>query len=84
MDTGFRLARREALEALAPKIRHMSFFTAEFVLRAHHAGYRIRQVAVPHYARKIGSTSIFYVTSLLLICFAQLTGMVRLRWELRS
>src|SRR5262249_27814620 len=49
MDTGFRLIRRAALESIAPTVRHMSFFTAEFVVRAHYAGQRIVQVPVPHY-----------------------------------
>ena len=71
MDTGFRLFRRSISMELSPQIRHMSFFTAEFVIRAHFAGYRIMQVPVRHYARKIGSTSIFYVSKLFVICFQQ-------------
>lgn len=84
MDTGFRLIRRSALDALGPSVRHMSFFTAEFVVRAHHAGLRIVEVPVPHYERKIGSTSIFYVSRLLGICLAQLRGIVALRRELKG
>jgi glycosyltransferase involved in cell wall biosynthesis len=84
MDTGFRLFRREIAEEIAPKIRHMSFFTAEFVIRAHYAGYRIKQIPVRHYARKIGSTNIFYVSKLFFICFEQITGMLRMREEFRE
>ena len=69
---------------LAPFVRYMSFFTAEFVVRAHYKGYRILEVPVPHYARKIGSTSIFYVSKLFMICLHQFVGLFRLRKELIS
>jgi glycosyltransferase involved in cell wall biosynthesis len=83
MDTGFRLARREWVDRLAPQVRFMTFFNAEFVLRAHFAGARIACVPVPHYARKIGTTTIFYVSKLVLICFRQFVGMLQLWSELR-
>ncbi len=83
MDTGFRLIRREAVTRIAPQVRHLSFFTAEFVVRAHHMGYKIIEVPVPHYARKIGSTSIFFISQLFWICAEQLWGIVKLKRELR-
>jgi dolichol-phosphate mannosyltransferase len=81
MDTGFRLFRRSVSTELCPQIRHMSFFTAEFVVRAHYAGYKIKQVPVRHYARKIGSTTIFFVSSLFPICFKQFAGIVMMKKE---
>jgi glycosyltransferase involved in cell wall biosynthesis len=84
MDTGFRLIRREVAEAIAPQVCHMSFFTAEFVVRAHHAGYRIIEVPVPHYARKIGSTTIFFVSSLFWISLKQFVGIFRIRTDLKA
>ena len=84
MDTGFRLFRRSVFDELAPNIRHLSFFTAEFVIRAHYAGYRIKQVPVPHYARKIGSTTIFFISKLVFICFEQLIGVFNMRREFIS
>ena len=84
MDTGFRLIRREALDRLAPEVKYMSFFTAEFVVRAHYAGYKIIEVPVPHYERKIGSTTIFFISKLFWICFQQFIGLFKLRKELRS
>ncbi len=82
MDTGFRLMRREAVTRLAPRVRHFAFFTAEFVVRCHKAGYRIAEVPVSHYARKAGATQIFYVSKLPLIVLQQLRGLWRLRREL--
>ncbi len=81
MDTGFRLLRRELVQKIAPEVRHMSFFTAEFVVRAHYSGARIVEVPVPHYARKIGSTTIFFISKLFLICFQQFMGLLRMRQE---
>lgn len=81
MDTGFRLIKRELVESLAPQIRHMSFFTAEFVVRAHYAGARIIEVPVPHYARKIGSTTIFFMSKLFGLCFQQFIGILKMHAE---
>jgi len=81
MDTGFRLIRREIALDIAPTVRHMSFFTAEFVVRAHHLNYKIKEVPVTHYERKIGSTTIFYTTKLLKICIDQFIGMYKLKKE---
>jgi glycosyltransferase involved in cell wall biosynthesis len=84
MDTGFRLIRREVIEEIAPDIKFLSFFTAEFVVRAHYGGHRIVEVPVRHYARKIGSTTIFYASKLLVICLAQFAGILRMRTEFKK
>ena len=84
IDTGFRLIRRELANEIAPHVKYMSFFTAEFVIRAHYKGYKIIEVPVPHYARKIGSTTIFYISKLFMICFHQFIGILRLRKELKT
>jgi glycosyltransferase involved in cell wall biosynthesis len=81
MDTGFRLLKRCAVQEIAPQIKHFSFFTAEFVVRAHYSGYRIYEVPVHHYARKIGSTSIFFISRLFWICFEQFLGLVKMKRE---
>jgi glycosyltransferase involved in cell wall biosynthesis len=83
MDTGFRLIRKAVADEISPEIRHMSFFTAEFVVRAHYAGYRILQVPVRHYARKIGSTTIFFMSQLFVICFRQYAGIHKLKQEFK-
>jgi len=82
MDTGFRLIRRPILEELAPQLKHMSTFTAELVVRTDHAGYRICEVPVHHYARKIGTTTIYFISGLFVICFQQFAGLLALKREL--
>jgi glycosyltransferase involved in cell wall biosynthesis len=81
MDTGFRLIRKQALDEIAPQIRHLAFFTAEFVVRADYAGYRIKEVPVHHYARKIGSTTIFFISKLAWICLEQFLALIRMKQE---
>jgi glycosyltransferase involved in cell wall biosynthesis len=81
MDTGFRLIRKTALDEITPQIKHLSTFTAEFVVRAHYAGYCIREVPVHHYARKIGSTTIYFISKLFFICFEQFGGVLAMRRE---
>ena len=75
------LVRREALHELMPEVHHMSFFTAEFVVRAHYAGYKIVEVPVPHYQRKAGATTIFFISSLFVICVQQFLGALRMKQE---
>lgn len=84
MDTGFRLLRREPVEKIAPQVRHFAFFTAEFVVRSHRAGYRICEVPVPHYSRKEGATNIFFISKIPLIVLQQLRGIWRLYRELSA
>jgi glycosyltransferase involved in cell wall biosynthesis len=81
MDTGFRLIRRKALHELMPEVRHMTTFTAEFVVRAHYAGYKIVEVPVPHYERKIGATTIYFISSLFGICLKQFLGVLNMKRE---
>jgi glycosyltransferase involved in cell wall biosynthesis len=83
MDTGFRLIRKSVADELAPQVKYMSFFTAEFVVRAHYAGRRIVEVPVPHYSRKIGSTTIFFISKLFVICFKQFIGAMRMKAEFK-
>lgn len=81
MDTGFRLIRKELVDQIAPEIKHMSFFTAEFVVRAHYHGALIIEVPVPHYARKIGSTTIFFISQLFVLSKRQFIGILKMRSE---
>jgi glycosyltransferase involved in cell wall biosynthesis len=83
MDTGFRLMRRSVVEAVAPEVHHLAFFTAEFVVRADRLGYTIHEVPVYHYARKIGSTTIFFISKLFWICLEQFVGIIKMRAEFK-
>jgi glycosyltransferase involved in cell wall biosynthesis len=54
IDCAFKLIRREVAEAVRPDAGG-AFFSAEYVLRARHMGFRVVEVGVHHYPRKVGS-----------------------------
>jgi Glycosyltransferases involved in cell wall biogenesis len=53
VDCAFKLVRREVVEAVEPTSGG-AFFSAEFLLRAHHQGFRVVEVGVHHYPRTVG------------------------------
>lgn len=84
MDTGFRLYRKSVVDKISSRVRHMSFFNAEFAIRAHFEGFRVVQTPVTHYTRKIGSSQIFYISRLFHISIQQFIGILRLWKEIRK
>lgn len=81
-DTGLRVIQTELLKKIAPKVKYFTYFNAEFVVRAYHAGYPIREIPVNHYARKSGASRIFYVSKLPVICILQFLNILKLKREL--
>lgn len=53
VDCAFKLVRREVVDAVEPTSGG-AFFSAEFLLRAHHQGFRVVEVGVHHYPRTVG------------------------------
>jgi len=84
LDTGFRIYRKSVVDRISPSVCHMSFFNAEFVIRAHFEKFRIVQIPVRHYSRRIGSTQIFHISNLFRICIQQFIGIIRLWIELKK
>lgn len=54
IDCAFKLIRREVAAAVHPDAGG-AFFSAEYVLRARHLGFRVVEVGVHHYPRTVGS-----------------------------
>jgi glycosyltransferase involved in cell wall biosynthesis len=55
VDCGFKLLRREVVDAIGPQLEsRAAFISPELVIRADHAGYRVTEVAVPHHPRVAG------------------------------
>jgi glycosyltransferase involved in cell wall biosynthesis len=84
VDTGFRLIRKVCLSNHSYKVKHLQFFTAEFVVRAFLGGAKVMEVPVQHFSRENGRTNIFYLRKLPGIIFVELLGIVRLARELRT
>jgi glycosyltransferase involved in cell wall biosynthesis len=53
VDCGFKLMRSEVARAVEPRSGG-AFFSAEFLLRAQHRGFRVAEVGVTHYPRAWG------------------------------
>lgn len=83
MDTGFRLFRKELVPEILPTIRHLGFFTAEFVIRSHDAGHRIIEIPVTHFRRQLFSSTIFRIEKLPYIISRELIGIAKLFFEIR-
>jgi glycosyltransferase involved in cell wall biosynthesis len=55
VDCAFKLARRSVVDAVDP-VSGGAFFSAEFLLRARRQGFKVVEVGVHHYPRRIGSS----------------------------
>lgn len=53
VDCAFKLIRREVADAVDPNAGG-AFFSAEFILRARHLGFRVVEVGVHHFPRLMG------------------------------
>jgi dolichol-phosphate mannosyltransferase len=77
-----RLARREKVLQLLPNVRHMpTLLHAEMLLRAHKEGFRIKEVAIGHRARKFGESKGLPMRTFFIECIRAYRGLFRLRRE---
>ncbi len=83
MDTGFRLFRKTVVDEVAPTVRQLGFFTAEFLIRSHDRGYRIRQIPVQHFKQQVRPSNIFHPSRLPGIIAKELRSIWRLFKEIR-
>jgi glycosyltransferase involved in cell wall biosynthesis len=83
MDTGFRLINKKVLKKVVKDIKHLKYFTSELVIRASHAGFKIKEVPVTHFERKEGSTRVFPIRRIPKVVVEELTGLLRLRKDLK-
>jgi glycosyltransferase involved in cell wall biosynthesis len=79
VDCAFKLIRREVVEAVEPTSGG-AFFSAEFLLRADHLGFRVVEVGVNHYPRTVGKAK----GATPAVILRTMKDMFRLRLRLRS
>jgi glycosyltransferase involved in cell wall biosynthesis len=79
VDCAFKLIRREVVEAVDPDSGG-AFFSAEFLLRAHHLGFRVVEIGVNHYPRTVGKPK----GATPRVILRTMRDMLRLRLSLRS
>jgi glycosyltransferase involved in cell wall biosynthesis len=79
MDCGFRLIRKEVIEAVLPDVQSLPYsFWAEFSILAYRRGFRVQEVPVSHRPRLHGSSSIYAWNRIPRILIAQFLGLLRL------
>ncbi|MGI8608608.1 MAG: glycosyltransferase family 2 protein [Candidatus Dormibacteria bacterium] len=54
VDCAFKVVKKEVADSVVP-LSGGAFFSAEFLLRARQAGYRVAEVGVNHFPRTVGS-----------------------------
>ena len=85
MDCGFRLLRREVVDAVLPEVGALPYsFWAEFTILAYKRGLRILEVPVSHRSRLHGETSIYQWNRLPMIVDRQFRGLATLSRRLRG
>jgi len=85
MDCGFRLLRRETVDAILPEVGSLPYsFWAEFTILAYRRGLRILEVPVSHRSRLNGTTSIYKWERLPAIVVRQFLGLTTLSRRLRA
>ena len=83
MDCGFRLIRRETVEAVLPEVHSLKYsFWAEFSIVAYRKGLRILEVPITHRASVRGGTSIYSWDRIPKILVLQVLGLLRLAHRL--
>jgi len=83
-DCGFMIIKKEVIDAVNSKVDLLPFsYKSELVIRAHHQGFKIKEIELEHFKREHGGTRIFSVSKLPKIIFSQLKGVMRLKLELK-
>ncbi len=81
-NAGFKLMKGEVAEKVVPKIRHVKYgFSTELIVRAHNAGYKVREVPVKHMERKSGEAAQFKPGRIPRVIYEQMMGLLALRLE---
>lgn len=80
IDCAFKLMRREVITAVGPQVgARGATFSAEFLVRARRAGYRIREVELKGHHPRVAGRATGARPAVILRAFAEL---LRLRWQL--
>lgn len=83
-DCGFRIIKKEVIDAIVNDIHFLPYsFTAEFLVRAHHMGFKMKEMEIEHFGREFGESQVYPVSKLPKIVLAQIIGLIKLKRDLR-
>jgi glycosyltransferase involved in cell wall biosynthesis len=82
IDSGFKLIRKKVIESVLDDVTRMEYCVmSEFILKAHLAGYKIKEVPITHYARESGTTAIFSPAKLPSIIIGLIKNLLEIKWN---
>lgn len=85
-DAGYKIIKKNVIDkVLQDNISCLPYsFNAEFLIRSYYHGFKIKEFEIRHVKREFGETSIYPLRKLPKIIFAQLSGIIKLKLELRK
>jgi ubiquinone/menaquinone biosynthesis C-methylase UbiE len=84
MDTGFRLIHKRALRPTLHEINCLTYFTSELVIRSSVKKFKIKEVPVMHYKRKVGCTNVFPLRRIPGVVVEEFIGLLKLKKDIMS
>ena len=86
VDCGYKIMKKEVIDTILDKVDGTLPYSinAEFMLRAHQHGFKIKEFEISHLARQFGKTSVFPVRKLPKVVIGQLIGIMKLKNEFRK
>ena len=82
-DCGFRIIKKEVIDKVINDVHCLPYsFTAEFLVRAQHSGFKIKEIEIDHFERGFGESKVYPISKLSKIILAQLAGLIELKKEL--
>ena len=83
IDSGFKLIKKEVIDSVLSDVSLFQYCVmSEFILKAHLAGFKIKEVPVKHFARKSGKTAIFHPLKLPSIVLGLIKNLITLKLTL--
>ena len=83
-DCGFRIIKKSVIDAVLQDVHCLPYsFTSELLVRAHKAGFKVKEMEIDHFERGFGETKVYAVSMLPKVIMLQLKGVLKLWKELR-
>lgn len=82
INSGFKLIKKKVIDNVLYDVTSLKYCVmSEFILRAHLADYRIKEIPVSHYPRKFGKTTIFKPIKLPFIILGLIKGLFEIKFN---
>lgn len=81
VDCGYKIIKKEVIDSVINDVTgYLPYsFNAEFMIRAFHRGFKVKEFEIKHVEREFGQTTVYPLGKIPKIVFLQLVGLVRLK-----